>query len=67
MNKVDKMNDISIYQINTDNGDGADIVFDFKYRRIAVSTFPSSPAQHKPYSDRTQSCLEGRLIDMPTW
>ncbi|KAI1453896.1 hypothetical protein F4805DRAFT_352899 [Annulohypoxylon moriforme] len=64
MDEVDKMDDIFVHQINTGDGDGADIIFSFNDQRIAVSIFPSSAAQHNLHSDRKQRFLEDRLIYM---
>ncbi|KAI1399905.1 hypothetical protein F4819DRAFT_395621 [Hypoxylon fuscum] len=64
MGEMNKMDDIAVHKINTGDGDGADIIFDFNSQRIAVSIFPASPAPHNLHLDRKQPFLEDCLIDM---
>lgn len=52
------MPDVAVFQINTGDGDGAEIIFDHTGNRISVSIFPSSASQDG------QEALEDRLIDL---
>ncbi|KAH8668668.1 hypothetical protein BX600DRAFT_435191 [Xylariales sp. PMI_506] len=62
--EINKIDEISVYQVHAGDGDGADVVFVFNGQRIAVSIFPSSPAPHNDNLDREQACCEDHLIDL---
>ncbi|KAI0529984.1 hypothetical protein GGR58DRAFT_494970 [Xylaria digitata] len=57
------MNDITVYQYNTGNGDGADMMFDMNGQRIAISFFPSSQAPRSDLNpNQSESCIEDSII-----
>ena len=58
------MNHLAIYQINTGNGDGADILFDYNDKQISVSIFPGTPPPPGNQSEERGSLAEDHLINL---
>lgn len=59
-NSTDKMAGITVFGIETGDGDGAELLFDYHKKRISVSIFPSTDA----HSSLHVSAEEDRFIDL---
>ncbi|KAI0548573.1 hypothetical protein F4679DRAFT_313247 [Xylaria curta] len=58
------MDDITVFSLNSGDGDGADIIFDINDQRVAVSIFPRPLSEHNIQVYRNQRFLEDRLIEL---
>ncbi|KAI1744367.1 hypothetical protein F4680DRAFT_407180 [Xylaria scruposa] len=58
------MDEITVFSLNSGNGDGADIIFDINDQRVAVSIFPGPSSEHNIQVERNQQFLEDRLIEL---
>jgi hypothetical protein len=63
MDQHHETNGIRLTEINTGDGDGADITFEFNNKRITVSLFASSSA-HDTRDTQHEAPVEDRLIHL---
>jgi hypothetical protein len=66
ISETEAMGDITVYQVDTGEGDGADMAFTYNGRLICVSIFPSngSSAEDSRHLDPEQRPLQGPLTDL---